>query len=317
MKIKRMIKAKYQKILLVSTFLMVMASVFVFFVLSSSKIPRRPFVTPNASYKNWDDILSHPKQITIQAYSTGIMQTPVSGIVNLKNEKAKDIQDKIVEVPVTVAVVHHQEYGSYLIDAGLDSSYTHNPYGNMRGIMVKRFLGKGKQEPNTDIASILKNENIHIRGVFLTHLHFDHTAGIVDLPKNISYVVGKDEIYTNFRFFMQSDHLAGLEYLYEIDCSEGIDLPPFGKSIDLFGDGSLWAISSSGHSKGHVMYFVNGVDEKVLVTGDACNNQYQFDIEIGPGYFSSDVDQAQKVLNSIKIFKKAYPEIKLVFGHDI
>jgi glyoxylase-like metal-dependent hydrolase (beta-lactamase superfamily II) len=245
------------------------------------------------------------------------MQTPLSGILNLEIKKAQNIEDKIVDIPVTVAVVHHQEYGSYLIDAGLDSSYTQNQYGKMKGILVKRFLGKGKQESNTDITSILKNGNIQIKSVFLTHLHFDHTAGIVDLPKNIPYVVGKGEIYPNFRFFMQSDHLAGLEYLYELDFSEGIDLPPFGKSIDLFGDGSLWAISSSGHSKGHVMYFINGVDEKVLVTGDACNNQYQFDIEIGPGYFSSDVDQAQKVLDSIKIFKERYPEIQLVFGHDI
>ena len=116
---------------------------------------------------------------------------------------------------------------------------------------------------------------------------------------------------------MQSDHLAGLEYLNEIDFSKGIDLPPFGKSVDLFGDGSLVAISSSGHSKGHVMYFVNGVEEKVLVVGDACNNQYQFDIEIGPGRFSSDVNQAQKVLDNIKIFSKKHPDVKLVFGHDI
>ena len=194
-------KTKYQKIGLVTTLIIVVASVFVYMVYSSSKIPRRPFLLPDASYKNWDEILSRPKPITIQPYSTGIMETPLSGIVNLKHEKAQNIEDKIVEVPVIAAVIHHQEYGSYLIDAGLDASYTHNPYGSMRGILVKQFLGEGKQVPNTDMNSVLNNADIRIKSVFLTHLHFDHTAGIVDLPKNIPYVVGKDEMYTNFRFF--------------------------------------------------------------------------------------------------------------------
>jgi hypothetical protein len=63
-------------------------------------------------------------------------------------------------------------------------------------------------------------------------------------------------------------------------------LPPFVKSVDIFGDGSLWAISSSGYSKGHGLYFINGMEDKILVTGDACNTEYQFDNGIGPGYLS-------------------------------
>ena len=61
----------------------------------------------------------------------------------------------------------------------------------------------------------------------------------------------------------KSEHLAGIVALYEINFTEGIDLPPFGKGVDVFGDGSLWAISSSGHSKGHVMYFINGIEDSV------------------------------------------------------
>ena len=129
--------------------------------------------------------------------------------------------------------------------------------------------------------------------------------------------MGKNERYTNFTFFMRGDHLAGIDELYEIDFATGIDLPPLGKSVDVFGDGSLWDISSSGHSKGHVLYFINGVEDKILVTGDACNIQEQFDRGIGPGYFSSDLEQAQEVLDRIIRFKEQYPEVKLVFGHDL
>lgn len=308
---------KNRKIVLGVTSILVFLSIFLFVVWRSSVIPRLPLSAPEASYHNWEDILSHPKPITMRTYSTGMMQTTLSAIMNLTHEKAQNIEDEVIEIPVNVSLVQHKDFGAYLIDAGLDESYVTNSHGTIRGILVERFLGKGSQEPNTHIAAILDKENIQLQGVWLTHLHFDHTPGVLDLLKNIPYVVGKDERYPNFRFFMQSDHLAGLEELYEIDFATGIDLPPFGKSVDIFGDGSFWAISSSGHSRGHVMYFINGIDEQVLVTGDACNTQYQFDSGIGPGYFSSDLEGAQEVLDLIKIFKERYPEIKLVFGHDL
>ena len=237
--------------------------------------------------------------------------------MNLEHELAQDIEDKAIKIPVNVGIVQHQDFGTYLIDAGLDKSYVYSPHGTIRGLMVKSYLGKGSQEPNTHIAAILKEENIQLHGVWLTHLHLDHTAGILDLPKDIPYVAGKGERYINFRFFMQSDHFAGINEPYEIDFATGIDLPPLGKAVDLFGDGSLWVISSSGHSAGHMIFFINGIDEKVLFTGDACNNHYQFESGVGPGYYSSDLEGGQDVLDRIILFKERYPEVKLVYGHDL
>lgn len=283
----------------------------------SISLARRPFSAPEAAYHSWDDILSHPQPITIRTYSTGINQTKRSGIMNLEHERAQDIEDKDIKIPVNVGVIQHQELGAYLIDAGLDQSYVHNPHGTNRGLLVKSYLANGSQEPNTHIAAVLDRESIQLEGVFLTHLHQDHTAGIVDLPKDIPYVAGKGERYANFRFFMQSDHLAGIDALYEIDFAEGIDLPPLGKAVDLLGDGSLWAISSSGHSAGHVIFMINGIDEQVLYTGDACNDHYQFETGIGPGYYSSDLEGGQEVLERIILFKERYPKVKLVYGHDL
>ncbi len=297
--------------------LILILSALYFIVLESSIISRKAFPIPDPSQQDWNDILLSPQPITIQTYATGIMQTDLSGIMNLKHEKAVTIKDRIVEVPVNASIIQHPVLGTYLIDAGLDASYQNNPYGTTRGILVNKFLGRGSQEPNEDIAAILAIEGITLQGVFLTHLHPDHTAGIVDLPRGIPYVMGRNERYLNFRFLMQGDHLAGIETLYEIDFTNGIELPPFGKCVDVFGDGSFWAIESGGHSKGHVMYFINGVEQQVLVTGDACNDQYQFDTAIGPGDFSNDHDKAQNVLESIILFKELYPEVVLSFGHDL
>ena len=279
-------------------------------------IRRVPYPAPEPAYHSWENILSHPQPITIRTYSTGMMTTLLSVIMNLEHSQAQDIKDELVQYPVNVSIIQHQEFGTYLIDAGLDASYVDNPLGFMKGIMTKN-LGRATQDPNTDIATILDREKVQIRGVFLTHLHFDHTAGILDLPKDIPYFVSKDEPYANFRFFYHGDHLAGVDEIYDLDLAEGIELSPLGKSVDVFGDGSLWAISARGHSKGQIMYFVNGIEGQILVTGDACNTRYQFDTGVGPGGFSSDLEQAQETLDRIIAFKEQYPEVKLVYGHDL
>ena len=62
---------------------------------------------------------------------------------------------------------------------------------------------------------------------------------------------------------------------------------------------------------------INGIDEQVLFTGDACNDHYQFETGIGPGTYSSDLEGGQKALERIIEFKERYPQVKLVYGHDV
>ena len=309
-----------QKILLftVST-LLLLSAVFALLVYLPSQITRRPFEVPKSetAFRSWEEVFAAPQPITLQTYSTGIMQTPLSKIMNLEHEKAVDIEEKMLELPVNACILHHQRFGHYLIDAGLDASYVTNQYGTVRGMVVKNTFSKGTQEPNTHIAAIVAQKNIPLKGVWLTHLHPDHIAGVVDLPKDIPYVVGKNDRYLNFRFFLKGDHLKGVKPLYEIDFKDGIELSPFGKCIDLLGDGSLWAIESSGHTAGHVMYLINGTAETVLVTGDACNDQFQFDTGIGPGAYSTDLEKGQEVLEEIIAFKERYPFVQLVYGHEL
>jgi N-acyl homoserine lactone hydrolase len=308
---------KAKRILLAITAILLVTAIFAFVIWQPSMIRRISYPAPEPTYHGWEEILSNPQPITISTYATGIMETSRAAIMNLEHEEAEGIEDEVLEIPVNVGIIQHQELGAYLIDAGLDKSYVHSQHGTIRGLMVESYLGKGSQEPNTHIAAILYQEGIRLAGVFLTHLHQDHTAGIVDLPKDIPYVAGKNERYVNYRFFMQSDHLAGIDELQEIDFTGAIDLPPLGKGVDVFGDGSLWAISSSGHSAGHMIFLINGIDEQVLFTGDACNDHYQFETGIGPGYYSSDLEGGQEALERIILFKERHPEVKLVYGHDL
>ena len=48
-----------------------------------------------------------------------------------------------------------------------------------------------------------------------------------------------------------------------------------------------------------------------------CNDHHQFETGIGPGYYSSDLEGGQEVLERIILFKERYPKVKLVYGHDL
>ena len=69
-------------------------------------------------------------------------------------------------------------------------------------------------------------------------------------------------------------------------------------------------------SESHVLYLVNGVEQQVLLPGDACNALEQFSTGIGPGTCSSDIAQAQLAMDRIKRFNAQYPQVGLSFGHD-
>jgi N-acyl homoserine lactone hydrolase len=286
-------------------------------IIQPSMIRRVPFALSEPSYETWDAILANPRQISARTFSTGSMETDLSGIMNLEHPAARKLEDVRVDLPVNASLVEHADRGTYLVDAGLDASYVHSPFGTMRGLIVKRLLGRGTQQPGQDVAALLERERTAIEGVFLTHLHFDHTAGIVDLPKDIPYVVGESERYVNFGFIIRGDHLSGVPELQEISFAGGVDLSPLGTGVDLFGDGSFWAISAPGHSQSHVLYLVNGVEHQVLLTGDACNTLEQFSTGIGPGAYSSEVARAQLAMDRIIQFKDQYPQVTLSFGHDV
>ena len=126
---------KSRRILLGIIVILVFTAIFGFVVYQPSMIRRVPYPAPEPAYHSWEDILSHPQPITIRTYSTGIMQTTLSGIINMEHEKAQNIKDKVIEIPVNVGINQHQEFGAYLIVAGLDQTYVHNTHGTIKGLI--------------------------------------------------------------------------------------------------------------------------------------------------------------------------------------
>ena len=85
--------------------------------------------------------------------------------------------------------------------------------------------------------------------------------------------------------------------------------------IERLGDGDLWAISTPGHTTGHVSYLVNTKGGWVLLTGDASHTRWGFENNVVPGW-SEDEALAKKSLTALRKFSLENKEVRVVFGHE-
>ena len=84
----------------------------------------------------------------------------------------------------------------------------------------------------------------------------------------------------------------------------------------LFGDGSLLALSVPGHTDDDIAYLVNG-PLSVLVTGDASHFEWAFKAGVAPrGWNQAGTARAYQSLVLLREFARAYPSIRLVYGHE-
>ncbi len=271
----------------------------------------KDFKIKKGAWGSWNEILQNPSDVTVESIKTGTVNINRKGTINTKHPKAGYIRDEILNVPIMSHLVHHKEFGNFLLDAGLDKLYSDDTYGGIQGEFAEEFF----QEKNENIKFQLDNKNITINGVFLSHLHADHIAGIRELPKNILYLVGKGEI-EKYQPDIYGNFLNGIETIYEIDFSGLKQIPPLGHSADLLGDGSIWAVSTPGHTNGHISYLINGLKEVVFFAMDACFIQDNLKLKIAPSDYTWDIKMAQKTLDKIIQFSEDHPEVRVICGHE-
>jgi len=283
----------------------------VFSLLDDSKTFKRvKFEALKVNYKSFDDILKRPQKIQIETFKTG------KGTFQ-KDQLIRTDSNEKIEVSVLSHLIKHDVFGNFLIDAGLDSSFQKSSQGRVTGLFAKNVLINLTQDKDQNIASVLKSRNLIVKGVFFTHLHYDQIAGISDLTNDLKYFAGKNEQFLNINIFLHNDYLKNIKVLKEFDFKNAVELKPMGKCIDIFGDGSLLAISTPGHTKNHVSYFVNGEKEQVLITGDAIILKHGLEKGTLPGKYTADKNKAIESIKKIQEFIRKYPRIRLIVGHEI
>jgi N-acyl homoserine lactone hydrolase len=276
------------------------------------------YAVPHSSFRSWDEVLAHPSPVTVETLMTGLIDMNRCDNLDQANPAAASCRSP-APLQDFVHVVTHQRLGVYLVDSGFATRFADSPpYGNYSLAMqiFNRALGvRNEQRPGQDAAHILRERHLQPHAVFFTHLHPDHTSGVVDLPADADYVFGKEEAGFLGRVAVGS-HFSGKPHLKTLDWT-GIDrMPPLGPAIDLLGDGSFWAISTPGHTPDHTSYLVNS-NPPTLLLGDASHFAWAFEHGVAPrAMTSADAARAIESLTALRQFARTYPQVRLVFGHE-
>ena len=264
----------------------------------------------------WEEILARPRPVTLEVLLTGTVDGDRRVVLDESDPNIKELGDHHAPSTVLAYWVHHPTEGDYLIDAGLAHAFAREG-GNYTALLrlILALIGaESHSMDGADVASQLSSRGISPRAVFLTHLHGDHTSGLVDLPASVPAVFGRGED-TFIQKAMIGDHLDGRP-LNALDFGEAHALPPFERVLDLLGDGSLWAISTPGHSPNHVSYLVNAQSGPVLITGDACAYHAQFEHRIRPAPGVHDQEAAIRSLAGLRELYERFPQLQVMVGHE-
>ena len=227
-----------------------------------------------------------------------------------------------MEVPVVAFLVEHPTAGALLVDTGFHQSVAvapHEAFGRLAGRVIKDV----RMEPGQAVPDQLRALGIQpgdVRVVVMTHLHSDHASGIAEFPES-TFVVSSAE----WEAAGSSGRLKGywprqFDHAFEwrtldFESPDSGSFATFGRTFDLFGDGSVRLVFTPGHTAGHLSVVLRLRDRSVLLTGDAAYTRRTLGESRLP-YRMEDEHRFRRSLKEIQLYARENPSALVICGHD-
>lgn len=267
-------------------------------------------------------LLDQPGPIELKTVVGADWTADLSGLINLKDSKAVEagLKDRKEPIKIYAHVLRHPTQGFFMVDTGVSKRLVEDPAGVGVGWVLRQFAHVETMQVRQDTLSVIQSEGVPLKGVFMTHLHLDHISGMPDVPKGVPIYTGAHEAGdTNFvNFFiqgMEDRFLEGRPSLEEFQFTKDPDGKLEGV-IDVFGDGSFFAIQSPGHTAGSVAFVARTTTGPVLMTGDTCHTRWGWENGVEPGSFTNDLEQNRKSLLALKALSERHPKMIVKLGHQ-
>ncbi|MGN6816397.1 MAG: N-acyl homoserine lactonase family protein [Solirubrobacterales bacterium] len=253
-----------------------------------------------------------------------MMVSPGGRLLTAKLMRALLTGKGAIAVPVPTFLIRHPSAGAILIDTGLHPSIGTDPGQNF-GSFGARF-GKPTLEPGEDVPAQLRKRGLdpgEIPVVVMTHLHMDHASAISEFP-NSTFVVSEAE----WRFASGSGgsiqngyRRAHFDYAFDyrtVDFNRANinSYAGFGRTFDLFGDGSVRLAFTPGHTAGHMSVIARLAQRDFVIGGDCVYLLAQLDgSEPGPPR-PQDAHNLRRSLQELRLFRRQFPDSVITPGHD-
>jgi N-acyl homoserine lactone hydrolase len=230
-----------------------------------------------------------------------------------------------IPIPIVAFLLEHPGVGPVLVDTGLHPSVAARPAASLGRLATLAFRDL-EMDAGQAVPAQLRERDIdpaRVATVVMTHMHVDHASGISEFP-HATFVVsraewdaataqGKLHGYSTRQF----DHAFDYRLLGFDASGEGgpVSFSGFARSFDLFGDGSVRAVYTPGHTLGHMSVVVRTAGGEVLVAGDAIYLRRNLDENHLP-HRTEDDHLYRRSLREMQQYVRETPDAVVIPGHD-
>jgi glyoxylase-like metal-dependent hydrolase (beta-lactamase superfamily II) len=254
-----------------------------------------------------------------------LMESPGGRFLSLKLLRALLSGKPLRTIPIPAFLLRHPSAGAILVDTGLHPSIATDGGRENFGALGKRF-GNPQLAPGEDVPAQLRKRGLapsEVPLVVMTHLHSDHASAISEFSKS-TFVVSATEWEAAARGprpTVNGYRRPHFDYAFDyrtVDFDRaGIDsYASFGRTFDLFGDGSVHLAFTPGHSAGHISVVCRLEERDFVIGGDAMYVRGQLDGGTAPPPRPVDAHNWRRSLQELRLFQRQYPDAIITPGHD-
>jgi N-acyl homoserine lactone hydrolase len=257
-------------------------------------------------------------------WSRWMMESPGGRLMTLKLMRALVTGEPAMSVPCPSFLIRHPSAGAILVDTGLHPSIATDGKENFGGLASR--VAKPSIEPGEDVPAQLRKRGLEpgeVPIVVMTHMHIDHTSAISEFP-HASFVLS--DVEWRAATSGPSPLLNGYRrphYDYAFDYRTvdfdrgGVDsYASFGRTHDLFGDGSIRLAFTPGHSAGHMSIVCRLAQRDFVIGGDATYFAAQLAGGAPQAPRPFDAHNHRRSLQELRLFSRQYPDAIVTPGHD-
>jgi N-acyl homoserine lactone hydrolase len=257
-------------------------------------------------------------------WSRSMMESPGGRFLTLKLLRALLTGQPAMSVPCPAFLIRHPSAGAILVDTGLHPSIATDGRENFGGLASR--IVHPALEPGEDVPAQLRRRGLEpgeVPVVVMTHLHLDHSSAISEFP-HATFVVSEVEweaATSGANPLLNSYRRAHYDYAFDyrtVDFNRGgVDsYASFGRTHDLFGDGSIRLAFTPGHSAGHMSLVCRLKQRDFVIGGDATYTSGQLAGTAPPAPRPFDAHNYRRSLQELRLFAREYPDAVVTPGHD-